>query len=83
MRIRLKLFATLGDYLPPGTPVQGVEIDASDGETAHQILDRFEVPRRMVHLVLRNGVYIEPEDRDRAVLKDGDVLAVWPPIAGG
>ena len=38
--------------------MQGVEIDASDGETAHQILDRFEVPRKMVHLVLRNGVYI-------------------------
>lgn len=83
MRIRVKLFATLSDYLPPGTPVHGVEIDAADDATAHQILDGFEVPRKMVHLVLRNGVYVEPEDRDRAVFKDGDVLAVWPPIAGG
>ncbi len=83
MRIRVKLFATLRDFLPPDTPVHGLEIDVADGESTHQILDRFEVPRKMVHLVLRNGVYIEPEDRDRAVLKDGDVLAVWPPIAGG
>lgn len=83
MRIRVKLFATLSDFLPPGTSVHGLEIDAADDATAHQILDRFEVPRRMIHLVLRNGVYVEPEDRDRPVLEEGDVLAVWPPIAGG
>jgi molybdopterin converting factor small subunit len=36
-----------------------------------------------VHLVLVNGKYIEPEKRMTATLVDGDVLAIWPPIAGG
>ena len=38
---------------------------------------------KLVHLVLVNGVYVQPEERASRVLKDGDVLAIWPPIAGG
>jgi molybdopterin converting factor small subunit len=26
---------------------------------------------------------VPPEERATSVLKDGDTLAVWPPIAGG
>jgi molybdopterin converting factor small subunit len=36
-----------------------------------------------VHLVLVNGKYIEPSQRASYALKEGDVLAIWPPIAGG
>ena len=47
------------------------------------MIDRYNVPREMAHLVLLNGVYIKPEDRDKAVFNDGDTLAIWPPVAGG
>ena len=40
-------------------------------------------PPRLVHLVLVNGRYIEPEKRLSTTLAEGDVLAIWPPIAGG
>jgi len=30
-----------------------------------------------------NGRYIEPEKRLTTTLVEGDVLAIWPPIAGG
>jgi molybdopterin converting factor small subunit len=33
--------------------------------------------------VLINGVYVAPEDRATRTLVEGDVLAIWPPIAGG
>ncbi|MGA1064094.1 MAG: MoaD/ThiS family protein [Burkholderiaceae bacterium] len=33
--------------------------------------------------MLANGRYVAPEDRPHARLQDGDVVAVWPPIAGG
>jgi molybdopterin synthase sulfur carrier subunit len=36
-----------------------------------------------VHLVLINGKYIEPAMRLSQTLVEGDVLAIWPPIAGG
>jgi molybdopterin converting factor small subunit len=33
--------------------------------------------------VLVNGVYIDPSDRAQRVLQSGEVLAIWPPVAGG
>jgi molybdopterin converting factor small subunit len=41
------------------------------------------LPPKLVHLVLVNGRYIEPEKRWTTTLVEGDVLAIWPPIAGG
>jgi len=41
------------------------------------------LPQKLVHLVLVNGHYIAPEQRASKVLLEGDVLAIWPPIAGG
>ncbi|HNA29602.1 MAG TPA: MoaD/ThiS family protein [Thiobacillaceae bacterium] len=47
------------------------------------ILRRYQLPERLVHLVLVNGVYVAPGERPGHQLKAGDQLAVWPPIAGG
>ena len=41
------------------------------------------VPEKLVHLVLVNGTYIAADQRSRRTLQEGDVLAIWPPIAGG
>lgn len=83
MRIRLKLYATLGDLLPNGARENALQIEVDDGVTANQIIDQHHVPRQMAHLVLHNGVYVAPEQRDQSLIKEGDVLAIWPPVAGG
>lgn len=84
MRITLKLFATLTDYLPPDARrANQVPLDLPDGSTVAQAYEPFGLPAKLVHLVLVNGHYIAPEARPTHVLKDGDVLALWPPIAGG
>ncbi|MCP1675400.1 molybdopterin converting factor small subunit [Natronocella acetinitrilica] len=84
MRIRVKLFASLSDLLPRGVlPHEGFELDIDDDTTPAQLIERLRVPPKLAHLVLRNGEYIKPEQRDQPVFKDGDVFAVWPPIAGG
>jgi sulfur carrier protein ThiS len=41
------------------------------------------MPPKLVHLVLVNGVYVPPEERATRTLAPGDVLAIWPPVAGG
>ena len=83
MRITFKLYATLGEYLPEGAFENAVAIEAPEGMTPNAIIDRYHVPRKLVHLVLINGVYCDKGDRDRAVLHEGDTLAIWPPVAGG
>jgi len=54
-----------------------------DGVSAHQVLEQFGVPPEMAHLVLLNGVYLDARARDQALVKADDVLAIWPPVAGG
>jgi sulfur carrier protein ThiS len=84
MQITFKLFATLTDYLPPDVRTANqMGMDVSDGTTVQTVVDQFNMPPKLVHLVLVNGVYIAPDQRATHALKDSDVLAVWPPIAGG
>ena len=83
MRITFKLYATLSDYLPPDAVQNAVELEVPEDTTPHEVIDRHCVPRELTHLVLINGVYADEDARDRPGLKDGDTLAVWPPIAGG
>jgi sulfur carrier protein ThiS len=83
MRITLKLYATLGDYLPPGTRDNRLELEIAGTDTVQAILDRHQLPPKLTHLVLVNGVFVPPEARANRHLSAGDQLAVWPPIAGG
>ena len=84
MQITLKLFATLTDYLPPDARrANQVALELPEGTTVSQAYEPFGLPAKMVHLVLVNGSYIAPEHRETRALVDGDVLAIWPPIAGG
>jgi len=84
MQITFKLFATLTDYLPAEVRRSNVmSLDVAEGVAINQVIAPFGLPEKLVHLVLVNGTYIAPEDRASKVLVDGDVLAIWPPIAGG
>jgi len=83
MKITLKLFATLGDYLPPGASYNQVELVLPDATTVAEAIAPLGLPAALVHLVLVNGVYLAPAERAGRGLNDGDQLAIWPPIAGG
>lgn len=84
MNITFKLYASLTDYLPAEARTSNrVELDVAEGSTIAQIIEPYGLPMKLVHLVLINGVYVAPEDRATRALVPGDVLAIWPPIAGG
>ncbi len=84
MHITFKLFATLTDYLPAEARRSNlVALEVADDATIAQIIAPFGMPDKLVHLVLVNGTFIPPEDRATKTLVEGDVLAIWPPIAGG
>ena len=84
MNITLKLFASLTDYLPAESKYTNiVALDVAVGTTIDNIIEQHHLPLKWVHLVLVNGVYIYPDQRAVHTLVEGDVLAIWPPIAGG
>ena len=84
MKITFKLYASLTDYLPAESRYGNrVTLELDEGTSIAQVIEPFGLPHKMVHLVLVNGVYVAPAERLSQVLNDGDVLAIWPPIAGG
>ena len=88
MQITFKLFATLGDHLPRELDghrrgANQIALDLPDGTAVQSVIDRFSLPPAQVHLVLVNGRYVPPAERSTHLLREGDALAIWPPIAGG
>lgn len=84
MQITFKLFASLSDHLPADRR-RGNELplQVHEGATIDEVMAPFNLPPKLVHLVLVNGHYIPPAERASRKLVEGDVLAIWPPIAGG
>ncbi len=84
MKITLKLFAMLTDYLPAqGRDGNVVQLEVPGGATIGDVIDPLGLPPKLVHLVLVNGAYVAPAQRSARTLREGDTLAIWPPIAGG
>jgi molybdopterin converting factor small subunit len=83
VKLTFKLFASLTELLPQEARAHAIEIEVAHDVTALELIDRFRVPRQSAHLVLVNGVYLDPDNRGEANLRDGDTIAIWPPVAGG
>ena len=83
VKITFKLFATLADYLPADAVRNEVSLVVPDTCCVGTVIDQHHLPERLVHLVLVNGHFVETSARSTHRLQEGDVLAIWPPIAGG
>ena len=83
MKIRIKLYASLGEYLPADAVKNEADLEVNDKTTPTQVILRLGVPEKMCHMVLINGVYVAPDERSERLLEAGDHLAIWPPVAGG
>lgn len=81
-KIRLKLFASLRQLVPT-VPQGQVEFEALPGTTPATLFDQYAIPPAAVHLILVNGIYLPPEEAGTRLLRAGDVVALWPPVAGG
>lgn len=84
MKITFKLFAALQDYLPGEARTRNAfELELPEGATIGQVIARFGLPQASCKLVLVDGRFVPPAERAARALKDGETLAIWPPIAGG
>ncbi|MGE5839664.1 MAG: MoaD/ThiS family protein [Deltaproteobacteria bacterium] len=80
MRIEVKLYASLGKYMPQITleNKQGY-LEIGEGTTIKALLEDLKVPFEAVKLIFVNGI----NTKDDVMLKNGDRLGVLPPVAGG
>ncbi|MHB8619248.1 MAG: MoaD/ThiS family protein [Chloroflexota bacterium] len=81
MKVRVLLFARYKDLAGTGL----LELDVAEGATAGQVFDRVAdrfaemKPMRGSTLMAVQAEYVKPG----ATLRDGDELALMPPLSGG
>jgi len=79
VKIEVKLFATLAGYLPEPSNGESATFEVPDGSTVRQLVSSLGIPDAIPAITLVNGRDADPGQ----VLRDGDVLAMFPPLAGG
>ena len=55
------------------------EMEPGSVHTVQDIMDRLSIDRREVNILLINGFHQKPE----TPVKDGDIVAIFPPVGGG
>jgi len=79
VKVAVQLFATLGVYLPAGTAGDSVTLELPAGTTVDEVVRSLGIPEGLEYLRVVNGGE-RPSDYS---LVDGDVLSLFPPLAGG
>ena len=79
MRVEVRLFATLVPFLPPDSRDGAAVLEVPEGSTVHDVVRRLGIPADLERVTLLNGGDSAPDAR----LRPGDVLTVFPPLAGG
>lgn len=79
MKVEVHLTATLRAYLPAGTPGDAVVLDVPEGTTVDQVVHSLKIPPGVERLTVVNGRDASPDQE----LAEGDVVSLFPPLAGG
>lgn len=79
MRVEVQLFATLIAFLPPDSREGAATLEIPDRSTVRDVIQRLGLPADLERVTLVNGSDAVPEQ----ALRPGDVVAVFPPLAGG
>jgi molybdopterin synthase sulfur carrier subunit len=78
MKIELRLYASLSRYMPEEWR-RSPTVELNEGVTVKALLEAMKVPLGAVKVVFLNGVHAKGDE----VLRDGDRVGIFPPVAGG
>ena len=79
MKVLIKLFSVLSDYVPDYNPQKGVETELLDGATVADLLSHLGIPKYKAPVVSCNGRVLQP---DNTIQKDS-TLHIFQPLSGG
>jgi len=79
VNVEVRLFATLGAYLPAGANGDSVALDLAEGATLAEVMRALHIPAEAPCIAVVNGHDAEPH----SILAEGDVVSMFPPLAGG
>lgn len=79
MEIEVRLFATFRDYLPQDSASFSFKKSLDKEIVVSKIAEEISLPPDIPKIFIVNGNVVTGE----YVLHDGDVVSIFPPVAGG
>jgi len=79
VRVEVRLFATLARYLPKPSQTDSGPLEVAEGSTVGDLAAALGIPPDLSRITLVNDVEAEESRR----LNPGDVVTLFPPLAGG
>lgn len=79
MQVELRLYASLGRYLPENREGNSCIMEIDPGTTVQGLLHKLNIPPEAPKVIFLNGIHARGDE----VLKEGDRLGAFPPVAGG
>jgi sulfur-carrier protein len=79
MKVELRLYASLGRYLPENREGNFCIMEIDPGTTVQKLLHKLNIPPEAPKVIFLNGIHARGDE----VLKEGDRLGAFPPVAGG
>jgi sulfur carrier protein ThiS len=79
MKVKVRLFGTLGQQFPGYDPAKGLEVEFPDGARVKDLLARLTISEVKGGVVAVDGKILHMEDP----LKDGALVHLLQPVYGG
>jgi len=79
MKVKVRLFGTLGKQFPDHDPLDGFEIEIPENANVGDLLDRLEIPKSKIGPVSVEGHLVKAAK----ILQPGDFIRIYRPIFGG
>ena len=77
--VTVRLYATFRQFVPEGADRRGFPVTLPKDATLGTLVERLGMPGGQRRLAFRNAVHCDDADP----LRDGDLVVLFPPIAGG
>ena len=79
MRVQIKLFSILRDYVSNYDPEKGVVADLPDDATVSDLLNHLGIPMSKVPVIICNSRILQATD----TIQPDSTLNIFQPVAGG
>ena len=79
MKVKVRLFGTLGKKFPDHDPLNGFEVEIPKDASVGDLLDQLHIPKSKIGLVSVEGRLVKAGK----ILKQGDFIRIYRPIFGG
>ena len=79
MKILLETRGLLKDYFKVQKKLGKIELKISTGKSIEDLINEYKIPKGFVSLIIVNGKM----ENLNYVIKDGNIIKLYPPTSGG